>query len=112
MDTFVDSSWYFLRFVLAGPRRRAVRPRRGRAAGCRSTSTSAASTHAILHLLYARFFTKVLYDLGLVDFTEPFTRLLNQGMVMMNGSAMSKSARQPGRAVASSWPSTASTRSG
>jgi Leucyl-tRNA synthetase len=48
-------------------------------------------THAILHLLYSRFFTKVLHDMGLVDFTEPFTRLLNQGMVIMEGSAMSKS---------------------
>ncbi len=48
-------------------------------------------THAILHLLYSRFFTKVLHDMGLVDFTEPFTRLLNQGMVVMDGSAMSKS---------------------
>ena len=48
-------------------------------------------THAILHLLYSRFFTKVMYDMGLVDFTEPFTRLLNQGMVVMDGSAMSKS---------------------
>jgi leucyl-tRNA synthetase len=48
-------------------------------------------THAILHLLYSRFFTKVLYDMGMVDFTEPFTRLLNQGMVVMDGSAMSKS---------------------
>ena len=48
-------------------------------------------THAILHLLYSRFFTKVLYDIGMLDFTEPFTRLLNQGMVQMDGSAMSKS---------------------
>ena len=48
-------------------------------------------THAILHLLYSRFFTKVLHDMGLLDFTEPFTRLLNQGMVVMDGSAMSKS---------------------
>ena len=47
--------------------------------------------HAILHLLYARFFTKVLYDLGMVGFTEPFTSLLNQGMVVMHGAAMSKS---------------------
>jgi leucyl-tRNA synthetase len=48
-------------------------------------------THAILHLLYARFFTKALHDMGLLDFTEPFTRLLNQGMVGMGGAAMSKS---------------------
>jgi leucyl-tRNA synthetase len=48
-------------------------------------------THAILHLLYSRFFTKVLHDLGHLNFTEPFTRLLNQGMVLMDGSAMSKS---------------------
>jgi len=48
-------------------------------------------THAILHLLYSRFFTKVLHDLGYLDFEEPFTRLLNQGMVQMDGSAMSKS---------------------
>jgi len=48
-------------------------------------------THAILHLLYARFFTKVLFDLGFVNVTEPFSRLLNQGMVLMDGAAMSKS---------------------
>jgi leucyl-tRNA synthetase len=48
-------------------------------------------THAILHLLYSRFFTKVLHDLGHLNFIEPFTRLLNQGMVLMDGSAMSKS---------------------
>jgi leucyl-tRNA synthetase len=47
--------------------------------------------HAILHLLYARFFTKILYDMGLVDFTEPFTRLINQGQVINHGKAMSKS---------------------
>ena len=48
-------------------------------------------THAILHLLYARFFTKVLHDLGMVSFAEPFSALLNQGMVGMDGAAMSKS---------------------
>jgi leucyl-tRNA synthetase len=47
--------------------------------------------HAILHLLYSRFFTKILYDMGLVDFTEPFTRLINQGQVINHGKAMSKS---------------------
>jgi leucyl-tRNA synthetase len=48
-------------------------------------------THAILHLLYARFFTKALHDMGMVGFEEPFSALLNQGMVQMDGSAMSKS---------------------
>jgi leucyl-tRNA synthetase len=47
--------------------------------------------HAILHLLYARFITKVLFDMGLIDFTEPFTTLVNQGMVLLSGSKMSKS---------------------
>ncbi len=90
MDTFVDSSWYFLRYT--------------------STNTHDAPfdknevetwlpvdqyvggvTHAILHLLYSRFFTKALHDMGYVSFTEPFSRLLNQGMVLKDGSAMSKS---------------------
>ena len=82
MDTFVDSSWYFLRYLLPGPRRRPVRRRRGATGGCRSTSTSAASTHAILHLLYARFFTKVLHDMGMVDVAEPFTRAAEPGQVI------------------------------
>jgi leucyl-tRNA synthetase len=47
--------------------------------------------HAILHLLYSRFFTKILYDMGMVDFTEPFSRLINQGQVINHGKAMSKS---------------------
>jgi leucyl-tRNA synthetase len=90
MDTFVDSSWYFLRFLdpqlESGPfdveQAREWLPVDQYVGGV---------THAILHLLYSRFFTKVLHDLGYVDFTEPFTRLLNQGMVVMDGSAMSKS---------------------
>ena len=90
MDTFVDSSWYYLRYPS-------------------STNTTepfnradidtwlpvdqyvGGVTHAILHLLYSRFFTKVLFDMKMLSFTEPFTRLLNQGMVVMDGSAMSKS---------------------
>src|SRR6201990_1685101 len=47
--------------------------------------------HAVLHLMYSRFFTKVLFDMGLVDFTEPFTALLNQGVVINQGKKMSKS---------------------
>ncbi len=47
--------------------------------------------HAILHLLYARFITKALFDMGLVEFTEPFSSLINQGMVILDGAKMSKS---------------------
>ena len=90
MDTFVDSSWYFLRFV--SPDRDDVPFDPDEARRWMAVDQYVGGvTHAILHLLYARFITKVLYDLGLVHTTEPFTRLLNQGMVIMNGSAMSKS---------------------
>jgi leucyl-tRNA synthetase len=90
MDTFVDSSWYFLRYV--SPHRDDVPFDVEQAASWLPVDQYVGGvTHAILHLLYARFFTKVLHDLGMVSFTEPFTRLLNQGMVQMDGSAMSKS---------------------
>jgi leucyl-tRNA synthetase len=90
MDTFVDSSWYFLRY--ADPRNdqapfdRAILdywlPVRQYIGGIE---------HAILHLMYARFFTKVLFDLGLLGFREPFLRLFNQGMLHYRGAKMSKS---------------------
>lgn len=90
MDTFICSSWYYIRY-------------------CSPHSADAAFTranvdywmpveqyiggveHAILHLLYSRFFTKVLYDMDLVGFEEPFTNLLTQGMVLKDGTKMSKS---------------------
>jgi leucyl-tRNA synthetase len=90
MDTFVDSSWYYLRFLdphLETAPFDVEQARRWMPVD----QYVGGVTHAILHLLYSRFFTKVLYDMGLVEFTEPFTRLLNQGMVVMDGSAMSKS---------------------
>ena len=90
MDTFVDSSWYYLRYVDPTDATRAFDPAKV-AEWLPVDQYVGGVTHAILHLLYSRFFTKVLYDMGLVTFTEPFTRLLNQGMVVMNGSAMSKS---------------------
>ncbi|MEY3029409.1 MAG: hypothetical protein RL198_806 [Actinomycetota bacterium] len=90
MDTFVDSSWYFLRFLNPKDDTRAFDPALA-AEWAPVEQYIGGVTHAILHLLYARFFTKVLFDMGLVNFEEPFTRLLNQGMVLMNGSAMSKS---------------------
>ncbi|MEY4647896.1 MAG: hypothetical protein RL009_312 [Actinomycetota bacterium] len=90
MDTFVDSSWYFLRFL--SPKSEEVAfPWEEAKRWAPVDQYVGGVTHAILHLLYARFFTKALHDMGLVDFEEPFTRLLNQGMVLMNGSAMSKS---------------------
>ena len=90
MDTFVDSSWYYLRYVDPTDSTRAFDPAKV-AEWLPVDQYVGGVTHAILHLLYSRFFTKVLYDMGLVTFNEPFTRLLNQGMVVMNGSAMSKS---------------------
>lgn len=90
MDTFVDSSWYFLRFLSPHSTEVAFDVEQAKQWAPVDQYVGGV-THAILHLLYARFFTKVLHDLGYVDFEEPFTRLLNQGMVLMNGSAMSKS---------------------
>jgi leucyl-tRNA synthetase len=90
MDTFVESSWYFLRYscadytagVLDAPRVNYWLPVDQYIGGIE---------HAVLHLLYARFFTKVLRDLGLVRIGEPFQRLLTQGMVVKDGAKMSKS---------------------
>ncbi len=90
MDTFVDSSWYFLRYIDPHDATQAFDPKKIEE-WMPVDQYVGGVTHAILHLLYSRFFTKVLHDLGYVKFTEPFTRLLNQGMVLMDGSAMSKS---------------------
>jgi leucyl-tRNA synthetase len=90
MDTFVDSSWYFLRFLDPNDDTRAFDPAEAEKWAPVDQYVGGV-THAILHLLYARFITKVLFDLGYLSFTEPFSALLNQGMVLMNGSAMSKS---------------------
>ncbi len=90
MDTFVDSSWYFLRFLSPNSDEVAF-PVEEAKAWAPVDQYVGGVTHAILHLLYARFVTKVLHDLDYLDFEEPFTRLLNQGMVLMGGSAMSKS---------------------
>jgi leucyl-tRNA synthetase len=90
MDTFVDSSWYFLRYTSVNNHEVAF-DKKSVETWLPVDQYVGGVTHAILHLLYSRFFTKVLHDLGLLSFTEPFTRLLNQGMVLMDGSAMSKS---------------------
>ena len=90
MDTFVDSSWYFLRFMNPNDDGRAFDPAEADRWAPVDQYVGGVE-HAILHLLYARFITKVLFDLGYVGFTEPFSALLNQGMVLSGGSKMSKS---------------------
>ncbi|WP_082473729.1 leucine--tRNA ligase [Curtobacterium sp. Leaf261] len=90
MDTFVDSSWYPLRFLSPNDDTQAFDPAEARKWAPVDQYIGGVE-HAILHLLYARFVTKVLFDLGYVDFTEPFNALLNQGMVLSGGSKMSKS---------------------
>ncbi len=92
LDTFVQSSWYFLRY--------ATDPKKWQKVGIDKDDVRywmsvdqyvGGIEHAILHLLYARFFTKVLRDLGYIDVDEPFSRLLTQGMVLKDGAKMSKS---------------------
>jgi leucyl-tRNA synthetase len=90
MDTFVDSSWYFLRYLDPHNDKMAFDPAQARY-WFPVDQYIGGITHAILHLLYARFFTKVLRDMGLVTTGEPFTRLFCQGMVQKGGMAMSKS---------------------
>ncbi|MFW6160181.1 MAG: leucine--tRNA ligase, partial [Acidobacteriota bacterium] len=90
MDTFFDSSWYYFRYC--SPREKDV-PFKAEAASywLPVDLYIGGVEHAILHLIYARFFCKVLRDLGLVRLNEPFPRLLSQGMVTKDGAAMSKS---------------------
>ena len=89
MDTFVDSSWYFFRYCSPGfeegPFRREDVDR-----WMPADQYTGGVEHAILHLLYCRFFTKALYDFGLIGFSEPFPRLMNQGQVIYGGASMSK----------------------
>jgi leucyl-tRNA synthetase len=90
MDTFVDSSWYFMRYA---------DPHNDQAPFAREVVDAwlpvdqyiGGVEHAILHLMYARFFTKALYDLGYLGFTEPFENLFTQGMIYYKGAKMAKS---------------------
>ncbi len=90
MDTFVDSSWYYFRYCSANDATAAFDVEAVKRWAPVDQYVGGVE-HAILHLLYSRFFTKVLNDAGLIDFGEPFTRLLNQGQVTNGGKAMSKS---------------------
>jgi leucyl-tRNA synthetase len=90
MDTFIDSSWYFLRYADPKNDRLPFDPERIRE-WLPVDEYIGGIEHAVLHLLYSRFFTKVLYDAGLVHVDEPFTSLLTQGMVLRDGAKMSKS---------------------
>ncbi|MDP3789632.1 MAG: leucine--tRNA ligase, partial [Candidatus Omnitrophota bacterium] len=90
MDTFVDSSWYYLRYLSAKDTKK---PFDAEIVNrwLPVDQYIGGVEHAILHLLYSRFVTKVLYDLKLVDFDEPFARLFTQGMILKDGAKMSKS---------------------
>ncbi|MDR7383215.1 class I tRNA ligase family protein [Promicromonospora iranensis] len=90
MDTFVDSSWYFLRYLSPGYEGGPFRPEDA-ARWMPAALYVGGVEHATMHLLYARFVTKVLYDMGLVPSSEPYARLMNQGQVVNQGKAMSKS---------------------
>ena len=90
MDTFVDSSWYFYRFADAQNDQLPFDPKKV-AYWCPVDFYSGGVEHAILHLIYSRFFARVFHDLGMVEHTEPFTHLLTQGMVLKDGHVMSKS---------------------
>jgi len=90
MATFFDSSWYFLRFCSAHHKKEIFDKQEAKY-WMAVDQYIGGIEHAILHLLYSRFFTKFFKDLGLIDFSEPFHRLLTQGMVLKNGEVMSKS---------------------
>ena len=90
MDTFMDSSWYFYRYCDPTNDDQAFDPEAVRYWGP-VDFYSGGVEHAILHLIYSRFFCRVFKDLGMVDHDEPFTRLLTQGMVLRDGAVMSKS---------------------
>lgn len=90
LDTFFDSSWYFLRFCDPHNDRAPFDPQKVKA-WCPVDQYVGGVEHAVLHLIYARFFTKVFRDMGMLDFAEPFLALFNQGEIRKRGKGMSKS---------------------
>ncbi|MBM3946303.1 MAG: leucine--tRNA ligase [SAR202 cluster bacterium] len=97
MDTFVDSSWYFLRYLSPHDDKQPWSPELARKWMPVDQYTGGAE-HAVMHLLYARFFTKALRDIGLVNFGEPFLRLFNQGIIL--GEDHEKMSKSRGNVVA------------
>ncbi len=100
MDTFVDSSWYMFRFVSPHDDTQAFDPALANAWMPCDIYVGGVE-HAVLHLLYARFFTKAMADMGMIDFREPFSAQLNQG----NGDQPGRQDDQVARATASVWGS-------
>ncbi|HZG14322.1 MAG TPA: leucine--tRNA ligase [Candidatus Bathyarchaeia archaeon] len=90
MDTFIDSSWYYLRYT-DSQNTELPFSKENADKWMQVDEYIGGIEHAILHLLYSRFFTKVLYDIGMVKYDEPFRSLLTQGMVLKEGAKMSKS---------------------
>ena len=90
MDTFVDSSWYFYRYTDARNDAEPYSPAKARS-WFPIDQYIGGVEHAVLHLIYCRFFTKVMRDLGLIEWDEPVSRMFTQGMVIRNGRKMSKS---------------------
>jgi len=90
MDTFVDSSWYYLRYLSPKDKKQAFSKEMVNK-WLPVDQYIGGVEHAILHLLYSRFITKVFYDLGMINFDEPFERLFTQGMIVKDGAKMSKS---------------------
>lgn len=90
MDTFVDSSWYFLRYTSPKFADSAFDPSLAKLWNPVDQYTGGVE-HAVMHLLYSRFFVKAIRDLGLIDYDEPFDRLFNQGTIIYKGNKMSKS---------------------
>ena len=92
-DTFLDSAWYFLRYPSVGlddvPFEKAITKK-----WLPVNSYIGGNEHAVLHLLYSRFITMVLHDMGLIDFEEPFTRFRAHGLIIRDGAKMSKTQGQ------------------